>query len=443
MPRSLSINHGNKCEARALDFFQHIAGPAVSGQFDVDFWTYLIPQLSHCKSPIRHALVAISTLYEQFQDTSRLHVPLRKNSLAIRSYNSAIRELVIASDEPLALVMSVLFTCIEFLQGDTQSAIDHCRHGVLMFNTTGTSSAWAHDYLVPMISSLSIFPFFFGGNISTFPRLAGLPIHIAPYFYNLKDVQSSLDMILSQWIRFVRSGDTYRLGPLRNAPISTKLRLEQDNIIKSLNDWHLAFSDFKISNPRLFDGALGPCILEIKYLVGKIWASTALERSETAYDMHMSSFQSILDLASRTTTSLTPNQHSRRQFSFATGFLPLLYFVVIKCRSLKIRINALSCMKSLAFNQESLWSLDLMYRMGRRMIEMEHTVTLDEVGKPYSLDYISDMPPEDKRVQECIMADPEIRCDTNGCMIHQREVSYFFLKPGGELEIRHEWMDVS
>jgi hypothetical protein len=423
----------HESEARALDFFRHVAGPVLSGQFNCDFWTRLVAQLSHREPAVRHALIAISSLYEHGT----------QSQFAVRHYNAAIQKMVSASDETLASFMAVLFICVEFLQGNAAAAIAHCRHGILVFNNSSTSSAWAREYLLPIFSRMSIFPFFFGSDVSTFPQLDGLCTLISTSFSSVTDAQTTLHALVTRSIRFVRSGDKYRLGPLRHSPIPHSLREEQDSIQNSLDDWQLAFSEFNAEHGHAGANAPGFPILQMTYLVCKIWVSEALDRDETAYDRHLDRFRCIVALASQmeTPASNVLDKSSRPKFIFEMGFMPLLYFVVIKCRSLEIRLAALECMRTLAVSREGLWEVSTMYLVGRRLIEVENSAILTTQS---SLTSFVDMPPEEKRVRECLLSpDMDIHYNENGERICRRRITYILWKPSNELYAKNEWITVS
>jgi hypothetical protein len=419
-----------------LDFFRHVAGPVLSGQCDTDFWTCLVAQFSHREPAVQHALVAISSLYEHGM----------QSSFAVRHYNAAIQKTVSSSDETLVLLMVVLFICVEFLKGDAPVAIDHCRHGILILNKASTLSTWAREYLLPIFSRLSIFPLFFGGDIVTFPLLEGLDTLISTSFSNFTDAQSSIHALMARSIRFVRFGDKYRLGVKRHSSIPRTLRKDQDSLIKSLDDWQSAFSEFKTAQSQSDTDAYRFNKLEMSYLLCKIWVSVALELDEIAYDKHHDSFRLIMDMASEIITigSSAPENPSRPKFIFEMGFLPILYFVAMKCRILKIRLVALSYMEALSVSREGLWEARTMYCVVSRLIEVEHSIELNDQS---SLSRSIDVPPEEKRVKECMLsldnADMGIQYDENGSKISWMRLTYILRKPPDKLYMQNEWISAS
>ncbi|KAK4941116.1 hypothetical protein LTR10_018916 [Elasticomyces elasticus] len=369
----LTTNGSSGDEDRAFAFFGQMAGPALSGHSESYFWTNVVMQLSHREPAVRHAVVAVSSLYEKFQDVVKTPISAPANPLALRHYNAAIKELRSTRDETVVLVVCALFICIEFLQGNHQSAIEHCRSGILVLNKADTS--------------------------------------------------------------FIRNSDSYRLGELRHTTIPTWIREKQDSLVISLNEWRCAFSEFRTSNIDL----LTCCLLQMKFLVVQIWVNVALDKSEMVYDQHIDKFQSIIDLASQASLSRSQAPRPRPSFIFDMGFTPLLYFVAMKCRNLSIRLAALSFMTTLGIARETLWDLNTMYRVARRLIEIEHGIDLNSLQNPFP----RHMVPEESRVKEVMLDEMEIRRNETGSKQLWAQMHPVLWRPVDELVTKSEWIALS
>lgn len=439
----LSTTGSSSDENRAFAFFRRMAGPALSGHFESYFWTNVVMQLSHREPAVRHALLAISSLYERFQDMAKTPALAPTDLFAVRQYNAAIKELRSARDETVVLVVCALFICVEFLQGNHQAAVEHCRSGIQVLNSASPSSVWARDQLLAIFCRIGILPFFFGCTASSFPCVAGLDPKSSTRFCSITDAQSSLDVMLSASIRFVRHSDTYRLGWLRYTTIPTSMREKQNSLVTALNEWQCAFTDFRTTQPQSNSNSTRCCLLQMKSSVVQIWVTVALEKSETAYDQHVDKFQSIIDLASQAALSRphTRDNARRPSFIFEMGFTPLLYFVAMKCRYLSIRLAALSLMTTLGASRETLWDLSTMYRVAQRLIEIEHEidlhkVTVDGPGHPQ-------VPSEEKRVREVMLGDIETRQDDHGYKHIWTEMRCILWSPVNELATQSEWITLS
>jgi hypothetical protein len=316
----------------------------------------------HAEPATRHAVLAISLLYEDFgHDPSS---PGAQSDVAIRHYNAAISHLVgpqtsCPADLNTVLLVCILFTCIEFLRGDAESAISHSQHGISLLN----SGTQVKPELARVFRHLSIFPYFFGGQVSSFPVLNDTLDLVA--FSTPDQALESLDRLLARAVRLVRASDHHRLGIGQAAqPLETVVD-EQRALQQDLDSWRAAFD--RLQTP--VDLQLTHHVLETRWLVCKIWAATCLSPSETIYDEHVDDFTRIVDIARLVQTHAAWVHH---KFMFVMGFCPLLYFVVAKCRILKLRRAALSLLRELSCVREALWDADTLYAIGERIVEIEH-----------------------------------------------------------------------
>lgn len=74
---------------------------------------------------------------------------------------------------------------------------------------------------------------------------------------------------------------------------------------------------------------------------------------------------------------------NKAQLAFDVGFSAMLYFTATKCRSLDIRLKALSLMEMLRCGRYNTWHQPLLCAVVRRVIEMEHSVSLQNDGLTY------------------------------------------------------------
>lgn len=365
-------------EARSLEFFHHVVAPAISGQIDSSFWTRLVLQAGSDVPAVRHATIAISSLYENFGSSTA-----KPNQLAVRHYNHAIKDIMSTSDEQTVLLVCILFICIEFLRGDVSGAIDHCGHGVSILNNAlaNPRSTIRRDDLLDIFCRLGVFPFFFGSTPHTFPLLAGLELPSPPTPQSIptfSQIQRSLDILVCRAIRLIRTGDDYRLGTSQQTEIPGHLLTEQLQVEQQLFQWRKSFLQLRSAKITPPEERLSHIALEMKHIVAKVWISNAFDPDEGAYDAHAEDFKHVVTLASHVPRTKQDNlEHAK--FRFEMGFTPLLYFVAIKCRLLDTRLEALRFMNELAVRRENLWDADILNAVARRVIELEHGLSLDEM----------------------------------------------------------------
>ncbi|KAI1774985.1 hypothetical protein F4818DRAFT_57461 [Hypoxylon cercidicola] len=436
-PRQLFQSIDTASEGRALQFFCEKTAQFLSGATDPYFWTHLVMQFSNFEPAVRHSVVAISSLYEQFQAGAKapfLH--LGENSLALQHYNAAIRELKTTENQPLVLLVCILFICIEFMLSNKATAIQHCKHGIALLEYANYS--WAREYLVPVFRRLSVFPFFFGKGPNDFPDLVplGLGDPMPASFRNFGDAQSVMDSILSRALQLIRWGDAYRFGSKRYESVPSRFLTDREEIRSMLDRWHALFLnlDVKAMLPTTpvsdyykleMDAiqAMSRAILLVRYEVCQIWLDIAFEPNETCYDWHLDGFRRVLGLCQFFYSKVpdgvrTPAVDRNPKFIFEMGFMPMLHFVAMKCRDLGIRVEALRLMTVLGVARENLWEIDQMFAIGRRIIEIEHDITLDDLGRPTTSALRPDLPADEKRIRFTIM-EPNLFTHVN---IHNEEV---------------------
>lgn len=440
-PSSLD-RHGS--EGRALQFFQEVVGPALSGPADDYFWNQLLLQFSHYEPAVRHATIAVSAMYEQLQGRHDLPLLAPQDILsALRHYNAAIQHLVSEHNEALTLLVCVLFICTEFMQGNEVAAIRHCRHGITIFNKAGASYPWLQQHLFPILCRLSVMPLFFGTSVSSFPAINGLYAPIPTSFGSLADAQHALDNLICRSMRFVRFAYEYKLGSPQST-IPTSMSMKQHELRVRLEEWRASYtrSSSSLENLPPID-IPARARIQMQHLIATVWVNMALERGEEAYDTNHPTFQSIVNLASSIASRPPCQPTTRPRFVFEMGFLPLLYFVVLKCRVFDLRLRALSLMKTLAIHRENLWDISTMYSVGRRVIEIEHGVELDAPLPADSTDRPM-IPPGDKRLVDAIViSDTEVRPDEAGCTTTGWKVQFLTPTTGGGFCIREELVSAS
>lgn len=380
-PSTAGLN-ATQVDGRALQFFRTVVQPALTGPVDAYFWDSLVLQFSQYHPAVRHAIIAISTLYEDLhQEKSDAASGARE--LAVQHYSSAIRGIVEADSESVALVACILFICIEYMRGNAMAATQHCRHGIIILNRCAGRYPWIACYLLPIFRRLSIMPLFHGSWLRSMPSLAVPQIEIeSSSCSTFTKAQHLFDQIQCRAIQCIRSGDAHRMGFLPPDSITPEMYAEQKAIALMICQWQ---ESFLCNNPT---AQQAPKVrLLAQCLVGQIWVEMAFEPDERKFSRHTDAFKQVVDLASSIERSGYSHNSSQEgvcahpaKFVFEIGFTPLLYFVTIKCRQLNLRLAALSLLQKLGVSHESLWNLDAMVYMARRIVEEEHGIDLATIS---------------------------------------------------------------
>ena len=430
-------------ERRALQFFCEASGPFLSGPLDSYFWTHLVMQFSYFEPAVRHSLVSISTLYEQIQYHSQPQPPLADSHTALLHYNAAIREVRSLDNEPLVLLVCVLFICIEFLQGNREAALEHCRHGIVLLRRVERDYPWAREHLTPIFRRLSMLPVYFGAATVKFSKMAELgPNPIPNSFDSLAHAQFYIDDTMNRIIALER--DIESTVPedqrVKNGPQVQVFTKRLRAINETLDDWHLVFLEFERRHPVPPERARERGNIIIRYHVGRIWADTVFRDDEMAFDEHIDRFQLMVEEADQldpiTKSKTTP------KFTFEMGFAPMLCFAVMKCRCLATRLRALELLRTLSVPRENMWDTLGFWAIGRSTIEVEHDIKLGDNGQPRDAeaDWVA-IPPVEKRVLYT-SANPEIvmREVEDGRVVSGRMAKFYLRSREGKIHVRSEFI---
>jgi hypothetical protein len=264
-------------------------------------------------------------------------------------------------------------------------------------------------------------------------------------FTTLRHAQECLDTLACQTVRLMRMVEHHRLGigpelqPLESATSQQKV-LEQD-----LEAWQAAFCGLRRNLKSRTKQEFRLLLLEMRWLVARIWTSTCLSKDERIYDQYLASFIRIIELASQVKVQTALSGTVRGAFSFGMGFSPLLHFVVLKCRFLEIRLAAQSLMMALSCSRESLWDSATMHAIGTKVIEIEHGITLSMDPStpqiPQGDGHV--FPGDEKRIRDNAL-EPDIECctDNHGTEFWRRKIR-LLIKPGiGPIESVYDWVTI-
>ncbi|TDZ36714.1 Aspercryptin biosynthesis cluster-specific transcription regulator atnN [Colletotrichum spinosum] len=413
LPKSPSEFPGamSQAESRAIQFFCEMAGPNLPGATDPFFWTHLVMQFSRFEPAVKHSVVAISSLYEDVivaraRGESHLRGQrLRDNSLALGHYNAAIKQLLVMENQGLVLLVCLLFVCVELLQSNRDMALQHCAHGTaIMGSSDALSYHWVKQWVLPLFRRLNALKYFFGDDRSDLPDLRVSEYPIPALFFSFNEAESMIDDVFNQAFQLVRRGDVYRAGHKRHEDPPPDLLREQGRIVHLLDLWYTMFVNLDARCVAKKNEIKGPGRLFAltRYRTSKVWASMAFTKTEMGYDSQHEEFRVMVEDMSRAADERmqSDSDRNRNNFEFEMGLIAPIMFIVMKCRYLDLRIEALRCLAVLAAPREALWERDGMYSLARRIIEIEHGVGLDETGQipPGVKPSCSGLPPEDMRV---------------------------------------------
>jgi hypothetical protein len=139
---------GSTQEKRGFSHFVKKTSPELEGFYASGFWDALLLQASHAEPALRHAVIAISSLHEDFAGRSLGPSAGRddKFPFALNQYTKAIghlrRSLAAGKQAPLTALMScILFVCFDSFRGYYQTAMVHLQSGMRILRDLRAQSA--------------------------------------------------------------------------------------------------------------------------------------------------------------------------------------------------------------------------------------------------------------------------------------------------------------
>ena len=229
--------------------------PDLSGCFDSGFFSHLILQVSQVEPSVRHAVIALGSLFQRFDvnasKTMDANLADAQHHFAIHQYNQVVRHLVWKMSEEsvesieIMLIVCILFICIELLQGSPQKAITHLERSLSIIlqnwrTTHNHSGSTEVSVTTPTSQSVKC------SVLETFSRLhiqAGClgpaspqptptyycykyEAQLCPNHSNLSDARLGLDNCMHVILKFVRSAFHCRPQSPGTTMFSRKCQLE-------------------------------------------------------------------------------------------------------------------------------------------------------------------------------------------------------------------------
>ncbi|KAF7934218.1 uncharacterized protein EAE97_008578 [Botrytis byssoidea] len=358
---------GTVNERRGFQYFVSNTATELSGYFDPSFWNHLILQASSVDPSLRHAIIGLGTLHEDFSNR-RLDLATKCDAarsgfgFATSQYTKAIshlrRSLAAGKQKPLTALMScILFVCFDSLRGHFSSAVMHLQSGLkilqnLRLRNNSQDEDLIEENIVPMFMRLCIQAILYIDTRETPERMAFAKVististreNIIPReFKNLNAARRSL---------LHASDSLFRGGYLwdGNLPSACQPKSAMDLYVKSrtqLDAWRVSFENFMKSHSHTFDSKQlrGAALCKVHYATVHIMARvTELDPDDPRmikdfinepkkFAVFDSEFQVIVSLARSLINAAEEDAKAGRPaFTFSTdlGLIAPLYFTCIK-----------------------------------------------------------------------------------------------------------------
>ena len=387
--RELSLDlPGNSEERRSLYYYYTTAVANLVGCFDGVFWERDVLQISHSLPSVRHALLALSSIYERAEThphTDRIR-ERDASRFSLEQYNKAICHLVqdiqtkTDDSKVTAPVICLMFAWLEELLDNHLKASAHIIWGLKILQYPNANHA-ADEFMV--------------SSYLSWPPARG---HIMPAVENfVEQVVTGAKPVYDTTMKFRKGKKSGPLHNTRQARISLESNFEtltfllreaqdlpEDCALKAmarvwvhegLSSWKKQFCTFldehQNSLPRRELRAA--VVLQIRSLAVNIAFRSCFVSSEMYFDGQQADFERLIALAH---TVIDPDQTKRfgydclPDYSWGAAVIWPLYYTTLKCRSSATRYQALNLLKQGPM-KEGMWERELAVQVASRVMELE------------------------------------------------------------------------
>ncbi|KAL4964294.1 Zn(II)2Cys6 transcription factor [Aspergillus stella-maris] len=360
-PPSASPNRSWR-ERRAFTYYFQHAAPMIGG-LDADFWSTILPRVSHSEPAVWDAIISISSLFESYKPAT----PTHKYQDALGWYSrsvSAVRQRIErgGADVFVSLISCVLFICIEALQGSAPEAFRLYNQGINLIlalrehvasgNVPKSRAALLEDTIVPIFSRLSL-----TGNaqnqISADALLRDMDRAVPQGFESLKAAREAIFILTSETHILQKACEKYH-DTTSDFQVPDHLMVEQIALLSRLKEWRSAF-DTLTTNLQKNLTPIPPtqhqhqtritALLTTHHETLCILITTCISRFKTTTDTCIPNFQSIVTQSRIALDASARADGSQPPFTLDIGVAFPLLVTIFRCAEPNIRRAALALMR--------------------------------------------------------------------------------------------------
>ncbi|KAI1496082.1 hypothetical protein F5X99DRAFT_86453 [Biscogniauxia marginata] len=371
------------------------------------FWETLVFQGCAVEPAVWHAVLALSSAHkrESLEDDKPKMTEYALDSqqqFTLREYSQAIRQLqphFLAGNRRsmhVALVTCAIFSFLETFLGHYNAGITHLQSGLKLLTQTQTypntiddrtsilrsPRGHVNDWIIEIFVRLHVTAALFGQSP---PHLyAGLQIFpsepLPKVFQSANHATQCLDRLLGEILYFgdqrSKQGNTHDAGSVARG-IDEQGRLQEE-----LTSWLKAYKASKTSTKSGINRreALAYKLLRAYSTMAKIMVDTCIHPTdESRFDSQTDKFLLLVTQAIDIWKTayfvpiwyVAPGSPPKICTSIGDkGWIPLLYYVALKCRVHRLRLQAIRLLSTTP-NREGLWDGELVVRIAQEVVRME------------------------------------------------------------------------
>jgi hypothetical protein len=365
-------------EGRSLVYYRTRVSKNISNYFDEDFWNVLVLQVGEEEPIVRHAVLALSALYEAGENSqlSDLSPSIDRHRhlmrFAIHQHNTAISILLKSINNggvslDVVLMSCLIFTWIEFVRGNGNDAIGHINSGLRLLREQGQpmGARAVFKQAAHILSRVQV--------QAVLHRSSTIDIDYSPAmscnqslepldFGTLREARYDLDGKISSALRLLRQIECVGLAALSHRcgafPDSSCLMCIHQAHLHDFDQWKRAFSRLRERldiNTWTTDALQALYKLELSYLLISNSLNTVFATTPMLFDKYDGVYARITYLSSRILHGqILSRTTSVFKFPYEISVQGALLNVVLRCRNLPIRRKAVRLLQ-LCPDTEGIW----------------------------------------------------------------------------------------
>lgn len=388
--RSLFTDFGGGKERGAFSFFLTRTNTQLSGFYNCEFWNKAVLQAAHRDHGIRHALNAVATFHRSFEEGGKAADV--DYVFALREYQLAIRSRIDSNDyrESVGLAVgnsiacSLVFICIEAIQGHYESAMSLITGATKLFNDSlealRTECPWPLNAIERLLQHLHTQIIGLCGHSQKLD-IGSLNVTLP----SLNDKQGGFESI-NEMRRYFDTAyhvqtswePTDHYAALRDGASMHRARISRiENFMLQWSEASHAMinKSSKDAWTRRDEQALA--ILQMRRLAWSFDADFAKKHTgddadQMLWDAYLPVYKNIIALAEKVAAlnEKSSGADKNRYFTLDFGMISPLYNVARLCRDPVLRRNAISLLRTRPM-REGLWDSLLAARVAESQMEFE------------------------------------------------------------------------
>ncbi|RFU35781.1 hypothetical protein B7463_g588, partial [Scytalidium lignicola] len=395
---------GSASEKRGFYYFLGCTARELSGYYDPSFWEQNILQAGVADPALRHAIIAIGSLHEDFSRKriefidSDIGYNEPDNYFATSQYAKSIAQLRLSLESGkqgtvTALMCCILFVCFDSLRGHLGSAMIHLQSGLRILRSMkvrSESDKYLIDtYLVPIFMRLSIQSILYIDTSSKEERinfalnLLVIEEEKAKFstpFETLEDARIFMNGAADGLFRAF-----YMFDGFTNLDHQLPRAVHQYHVYKDiLLSWEKPFVNFLAKKSKSFTKkeVRGAALLKVQHTTAKIMATIAPMQldSQRSAASEMDELQKCLPefetIVNMSRSLIQAGEEDARSgspplaFSTDLGIVAPLYYVCVKCPSTNLRNEAIELLDR-APRKEGMWDSKVGVKLIKEFWEYE------------------------------------------------------------------------